>query len=137
MRARPGRWRRTLTPRFLGEAGTHLAPSKASGTVDGNDCSYGIEAENLGDGKDTYSRAQYDAWVRINTAICREYGWFAELVACHRKTSVEGKPDPAGPVEGYGTRARFEFTPGQFRKDVAERLTAVEKRVTALEKKGT
>jgi hypothetical protein len=147
---------------FLNEASTHPAPSKASGTVDGNDLSYGIETENLGDDKDTYTRAQYDAWVRINAAICREYGWSQESVGCHKETSVEGKPDPRGPVEGYGARGRFAFTPGQFRKDVAERLkhpaswspstasapappkpapsiedrlSSLEKRVTALEKK--
>ena len=147
---------------FLKESSTHPAPSKSSGTVDGNDVSYGIETENLGNGKDVYTREQYDAWVRINTAFCREYDWSAESVGCHKETSIEGKIDPRGPVEGYGTRGRFEFTPDQFRKDVAERLkhpaswsppttttpapapkppttderiTALEKRVTALEKK--
>jgi len=146
---------------FLNEAATHPAPSKASGTVDGNDVSYGIETENLGDGKDTYTRAQYDAWVRINAAICREYDWSAQSAGCHKETSVEGKPDPRGPVEGYGTRGRFDYTPTRFRADVAERLkhpaswspptsaptpkpkpptieerlTALEKRVTALEKR--
>lgn len=146
---------------FLNEERSHPAPSKASGTVDGNDVSYGIETENLGNGKDVYPRVQYDAWVRINAAICREYGWTAESCGCHKETSVEGKVDPRGPVEGYGTRGRFEFTPAQFRTDVAERLkhaarwspgtpvppvpkptpptteerlTALEKRVTALEK---
>ncbi|MGW5409037.1 peptidoglycan recognition protein family protein [Streptomyces spiralis] len=144
---------------FLREASTHPAPSKASGTVDGNDVAYGVETENLGDGKDVYPRAQYDAWVRINAAVCRAYGWSAESVGCHKETSVEGKPDPRGPVEGYGTRSRFDFTPGQFRADVAERLrhaaswsppaaapppartveqrlADLEKRVTQLEKKG-
>ncbi|MFG2440580.1 hypothetical protein [Streptomyces sp. NPDC048508] len=71
-----------------------------------------------------------------------------------------GKVDPLGPVEGYGTRGRFTFTMGQLRADVDERLkhpaswsppttttppapkpttdqrlSALEKRVTALEKK--
>lgn len=107
---------------FLNERTTHPAPSRASGTVDGNDVSYGCETENLGDGKDVYPRKQYDAWVRINAAVCRHHGWSAESVACHKETSVEGKIDPRGPVEGYGTRGRFEFTPQQFRRDVAERL---------------
>ncbi|MFS4105137.1 N-acetylmuramoyl-L-alanine amidase [Streptomyces sp. PD-S100-1] len=107
---------------FLNEADTHPAPSKASGTLDGNDVAYGIETENLGDGKDLYPREQYDAWVRINAAFCREYGWSADSVGCHKETSVEGKPDPLGPVEGYGTRGKFTFTPAQFRADVAERL---------------
>ena len=137
---------------FLNEAATHPAPSKASGTVDGNDVAYGIETENRGDGKDIYPRVQYDAWVRINAAFCREYDWSAESCGCHKETSIEGKPDPRGPVEGYGRRAKFDFTPAQFRKDVAERLThaaswspptttpppaptpTVEQRLSALEK---
>lgn len=142
---------------FLNEASTHPAPSKASGTVDGNDVAYGIETENRGNGTDVYPRAQYDAWVRINAAFCREYGWSADSCGGHKETSIEGKPDPLGPVEGYGARGGFAFSMGQFRKDVAERLThaadwspgatppapkptteerltALEKRVTALEK---
>ncbi|MFF5801586.1 peptidoglycan recognition protein family protein [Streptomyces albogriseolus] len=107
---------------FRDEKTVHPAPSRASGTVDGNDVSYGIEVENLGDGKDTYTREQYDAWVRINAAVCRHHGWTAESVGCHKETSVEGKVDPRGPVEGYGSRGRFEFTPERFRADVAERL---------------
>lgn len=107
---------------FLREEPTHPKPDKASGTVDGNDVSYGIEAENLGDNVDIWQRAQYDALVRINAAICREYGWKGDSCAGHKETSIEGKVDPRGPVEGYGTRGRFDFTMGQFRKDVNERL---------------
>lgn len=107
---------------FRDEKSNHPAPSRASGTVDGNDVSYGLEAENLGDGKDVYPREQYDAWVRINAAVCRYHGWTADSVGCHKETSVEGKVDPRGPVEGYGSRGRFEFTPERFRADVAERL---------------
>ncbi|MFG2277507.1 N-acetylmuramoyl-L-alanine amidase [Streptomyces asoensis] len=107
---------------FLNEATTHPAPAKATGTVDGNDVAYGIETENRGDGQDEYPRAQYDAWVRINAAFCRAYGWSAESCGCHKETSIEGKPDPRGPVEGYGVRGKFAFTPAQFRADVAERL---------------
>ncbi|HSC27036.1 MAG TPA: N-acetylmuramoyl-L-alanine amidase [Vicinamibacterales bacterium] len=107
---------------FRDEQATHPAPAKSSGTVDGNDCSYGIEAENLGDNKDVWPRAQYDALVRINAAICREYGWKGDSCAGHKETSVEGKVDPRGPVEGYGTGPQFDFTMGQFRKDVDERL---------------
>lgn len=107
---------------FLNEASKHPAPSEKSGTVDGNDLAYGIETENLGDGKDPYTRAQYDSWVRINAAIAREYGWSAQSCGCHKETSIEGKIDPKGPVEGYGTRARFTFTGDQFRTDVHERL---------------
>ncbi|MGW3512112.1 peptidoglycan recognition protein family protein [Streptomyces sp. NPDC000994] len=97
-------------------------PNRASGTVDGNDRLYGIETEGLGDGKDTYTRRQYDTWVRFNAAICRHHGWGAGSAAGHLETSVEGKPDPAGPVEGYGRRGRFTLTMTQMRADIAERL---------------
>lgn len=142
---------------FLNEDAAHPAPSQASGTVDGNDVAYGIEAENLGDNVDVWPRAQYDALVRINAAICREYDWTGNSCAGHKETSVDGKVDPRGPVEGYGVRAAFGFSMPQFRRDVderlahaadwspptapapkpptvEERLTALEKRVTALEK---
>lgn len=107
---------------FLNESSTHPAPAKSSGTVDGNDVAYGIETENLGNGIDVYPRAQYDAWVRINAAFCRAYGWSAESCGDHKETSVEGKIDPKGPVEGYGTRGRFNYSGKQMRADIAERL---------------
>ncbi|MCX4576518.1 N-acetylmuramoyl-L-alanine amidase [Streptomyces sp. NBC_01571] len=93
-----------------------------SSTVDGNDCLYGVETENLGNGKDVYTRDQYDAWVRWNAAICRHHAWGAGSVAGHLETSVEGKIDPKGPVEGYGSRGRFTFSMKQLRADVDERL---------------
>lgn len=107
---------------FLTEARQHPAPDKSSGTVDGNDVSYGIETENLGDNDDVYPEVQYDAWVRINAAILRFHNWSADSVGLHKETSVEGKVDPRGPVAGYGTRGRFMFTGTLFRQDVAERL---------------
>ncbi|MFD8667091.1 N-acetylmuramoyl-L-alanine amidase [Streptomyces microflavus] len=107
---------------FRDEKTSHPMPSRSSGTVDGNDVAYGIETENLGDEEDVYPRVQYDAWVRINAAVCRFHGWGAESVGCHKETSIEGKVDPRGPVAGYGSRGRFAFTPYQFRRDVAERL---------------
>lgn len=99
-----------------------LPKQDKSSTVDGNDCLYGIEVENLGDQKDAYTRAQYDALVRYNAAICRHHGWGAGSVAGHLETSVEGKVDPRGPVEGYGSRRKFALTMAQLRTDVAERL---------------
>lgn len=107
---------------FVNELERHPAPDKATGTVDGNDASYGIETENLGDNDDTYTREQYDAWVRINAAVLRHHQWTAESVALHKETSVEGKVDPRGPVAGYGKRGRFMFTGSLFRQDIAGRL---------------
>lgn len=138
---------------FRDEKSTHPAPAKSSGTVDGNDVAYSVEAENLGDNVDVWPRTQYDAWVRINAAFCRAHEWNADSCGGHKETSVEGKVDPRGPVEGYGTRGKFTFSMGQFRKDVAERLThpaswspsttpdpkppTVEERLTTLEKRVT
>jgi hypothetical protein len=107
---------------FLDENERHPTPLKSSNTVDGNDVSYGIETENKGDGKQSYPRVQYDAWVRINAAFCREFTWSAESCGMHKETSVEGKIDPLGPVEGYGAVGRFDFTGNLFRMHVSERL---------------
>ncbi|WP_063895103.1 N-acetylmuramoyl-L-alanine amidase [Streptomyces sp. Root369] len=99
-----------------------LPKQDRSSTIDGNDRLYGLEVENLGNAKDVYTRAQYDSWVRVNAALCRLHDWGAGSVAGHLETSVEGKPDPSGPVAGYGKRGPFPFTMAQFRVDVAERL---------------
>ena len=107
---------------FRDEKSLHPAPLKSSGTIDGNDVAYGVEAENLGDGDDVWPEVQYDAYVRIAAAVCRHHGWKPDSVGMHKETSVEGKPDPRGPVAGYGTRGRFQFTGSLFRSDVAERL---------------
>jgi hypothetical protein len=98
------------------------APDRSTGVVDANDALYGIETENRGDGRDTYTRAQYDTWVRFNAAICRHHGWTAGSAAGHLETSLEGKPDPSGPVEGYGRRGRFTLIMRQLRADIDERL---------------
>ena len=108
---------------FRDENSFHPVPDKSTGTVDGNDVSYGIEVENLGDNEDEYTREQYDAWVRFNAAIARYYGWSMNSSGCHKETSVEGKIDPRGPVAGYDSRGRFTFTPGILRRDVGERLS--------------
>ncbi|WP_263170699.1 N-acetylmuramoyl-L-alanine amidase [Streptomyces sp. SCSIO ZS0520] len=94
---------------ILNESSTHPAPSRASGTVDGNQHLYGIEIENRGDGHDPYPTAQYDAAVRWAAALCRAHGWSADSVAGHKETSIEGKIDPS-------------FSMNSFRADVAERL---------------
>lgn len=107
---------------FRDEESFHPRPDRDTGTVDGNDVSYGIETENLGNGTDQYTREQYDAWVRINAAFAREYGWSENSVAMHSETSVDGKIDPRGPVEGYYTRDRFIFTGARLRFDVHYRL---------------
>jgi len=83
-----------------------LPKQDKSETVDGNDSLYGLEVENLGNGKDRYTRQQYDSWVRFNAALCRAHGWSPGSVAAHLETSAEGKPDPAAEKGKKGKKAR-------------------------------
>ncbi|MFJ3082197.1 N-acetylmuramoyl-L-alanine amidase [Streptomyces halstedii] len=85
-------------------------PTKGnSNGVDGNARFYGWECENLGDGKDPWPAAQYDAIVRVQAALCRAHGWSAKSVIGHLEWSND-KIDP----RGFGMPA--------LRTDVAERL---------------
>ena len=99
----------------LAESSTHPWPSAAE-PVDGNARFYGIELENLGNGKDPYPAVQYAAAVRWAAAICRAHGWTADSVIGH-KEGTRRKIDPS-------------FDMDQFRKDVTARLTPSEDDVT-------
>lgn len=66
-----------------------------AGGVDGNDCFYGFECENLGDGKDPWPDEQLDAIERVSAAICRFYKWTAKSVIGHKEWS-DWKSDPRG-----------------------------------------
>ncbi|WP_405710165.1 N-acetylmuramoyl-L-alanine amidase [Streptomyces sp. NBC_00046] len=77
--------------------------------VDGNAHFYGWECENLGDGRDPWPAAQYDAIVRVQAALCRAHGWSAKSVIGHREWSAD-KVDPRG------------IDMPLLRADVAERL---------------
>ena len=76
--------------------------------TDGNDVLYGIEIENLGDGRDPYPAGQYDQAVRWAAAICRAHGWSEKSVAGHKEVQP-GKIDPS-------------FDMNVFRAAVAARL---------------
>jgi hypothetical protein len=91
----------------VAETPTHPRPD-ASEPVDANDKYYGIEIENLGNGRDPYPAVQYDAAVRWAAAICRAHGWTAHSVIGHKE----------------GTRRKIDptFSMNTFRADVAERL---------------
>ncbi|MFB6943180.1 N-acetylmuramoyl-L-alanine amidase [Streptomyces sp. NPDC060286] len=91
-----------------GDRPTPPTKGNANG-VDGNARFYGWECENLGDGKDPWPKAQYDAIVRVQAALCRAHGWSAKSVIGHLEWSAD-KIDPRG------------FTMTQLRADVAERL---------------
>lgn len=135
------------------EDSVHPKPSAASGTVDGNTHYYGIEIENLGNGKDPYPGVQYDAAVRWAAAICRAHGWTANSVVGHKETSVEGKVDPSFDMTGFRVKVAerlahsASWSPAAPKPPAPKppapapapsteaRLTALEKRVTALEKR--
>ncbi|GGT71442.1 N-acetylmuramoyl-L-alanine amidase [Streptomyces atratus] len=91
-----------------GSRPTPPTKGNANGT-DGNARFYGWECENLGDGKDPWPKAQYDAIVRVQAALCRAHGWSAKSVIGHLEWSND-KVDPRG------------FTMAALRADVAERL---------------
>lgn len=91
----------------LAESSVHPRPD-SSEPVDGNARYYGIEIENLGNGKDPYPDVQYQAAVRWAAALCRAHGWSANSVIGH-KEGTRRKIDPS-------------FDMDAFRKCVAERL---------------
>ncbi|WP_369212707.1 peptidoglycan recognition protein family protein [Streptomyces flavofungini] len=91
----------------VNESSTHPRPD-SSEPVDGNAHYYGIEIENLGNGRDPYPAVQYDQAVRWAAAICRAHGWSADSVIGH-KEGTRRKIDPS-------------FDMGRFREDVDERL---------------
>ncbi|MFD5938266.1 N-acetylmuramoyl-L-alanine amidase [Streptomyces griseus] len=90
------------------------APNEAN--TDGNRHFYGLEIVNLGDNKDTYTRAQYRAAVLWAAALCRAHGWSEKSVIGHKEWQP-GKIDPRGPIEGGGS-----FSMAQFRADVRAQL---------------
>lgn len=75
----------------LGETRNDLAPpgdARVRGLKDdigGNAYYYGIEVENLGDGRDPYPQPQLDALAGACAAICRHAGWSANRVVMHRE----------------------------------------------------
>ncbi|MGV9694114.1 peptidoglycan-binding protein [Streptomyces sp. NPDC003444] len=111
------------------EVKTHPRPDAAE-PVDGNRHCYGIEIENLGNGKDFYPWAQYQAAVKWAAAICRAHGWTAQSVIGH-KEGTRRKTDPAGPL-GRSDGPMWDMN--DFRAAVQKRLDA--KPPTAPQKPG-
>jgi len=103
----------------VAESKNHPRPSGPE-TVDGNRHYYGIEIENLGNGRDFYPQAQYDAAVTWAAAICRAHGWSAQSVIGHKEGTTR-KIDPKGPIGSAGGRM---WDMDEFRADVQARLDA-------------
>jgi hypothetical protein len=60
-------------------------PKDDQANADGNDCLYGLEIENLGNGVDQYPVSQYTQAVLWAAAICRAHGWSEKSVAGHKE----------------------------------------------------
>lgn len=89
---------------------THLGEGDP-GAADGNDCFYGFECENLGDGHDPWPTVQYNAMVKATAAICRYYKWTEKSAIGHLEWS-RYKVDPKG------------FDMVKFRSDLKDCLAA-------------
>lgn len=74
-----------------------IAPLPAANEADwdGNRHFYGLECENLGDGKDPWPTVQLAAIEKTAAAICREHGWTHRSVIGHKEWQP-GKVDPRG-----------------------------------------
>ncbi|WAL94008.1 N-acetylmuramoyl-L-alanine amidase [Streptomyces sp. Je 1-369] len=127
-------------------------PSDNEASVDGNARFYGFECENLGDGKDPWPKEQVEAIVRAAAALCRAHGWGegGDTSVIGHAEWQPGKVDPRGPgITMPDVRKRVaerlkhaaSWSPGETTPPTpkppttGERLTALEKRVTALEKR--
>ncbi|MFJ7329021.1 peptidoglycan-binding protein [Streptomyces cyaneofuscatus] len=101
----------------VAESSKHPSPSRSE-PVDGNRHYYGIEIENLGNGRDFYPEAQYRAAVLWAAAICRHHKWSADSVIGHKEGTLR-KIDPKGPI---GSAKGEQWDMDEFRKDVAAQL---------------
>lgn len=91
-------------------------PKPNENNTDGNVHFYGIEIANLGNGKDPYPTAQYDAAVKWAAAICRAHGWSSKSVIGHKEWTNQ-KIDPS-------------FSMTTFRGDVQKQLNGTYKKPT-------
>ena len=91
-------------------------PKDDQANADGNDCLYGLEIENRGNGVDPYPVSQYTQAVLWAAAICRAHGWSEKSVAGHKECQP-GKIDPS-------------FDMDVFRADVKKQLAQGAKPVT-------
>lgn len=88
-------------------------PKDDQANADGNDCLYGLEIENLGNGTDPYPADQYRQAVLWAAALCRAHGWSERSVAGHKEVQP-GKVDPSFDMNVFRTdvRKQLESKPG-------------------------
>ncbi|MFF1684574.1 N-acetylmuramoyl-L-alanine amidase [Streptomyces sp. NPDC058254] len=89
-------------------------PKDDQANADGNDCLYGLEIENLGNGKDPYPADQYRDAVLWAAALCRAHGWSEKSVAGHKEVQP-GKVDPSFDMDVFraDVRKQLSKTPGK------------------------
>lgn len=75
-------------------------PKDDRADTDGNDVLYGLEIENLGDGKDPYPVDQYRQAVLWAAAHCRHHNWSAKSIAGHKEVQP-GKIDPSFDMDDF------------------------------------
>jgi hypothetical protein len=111
-------------------------PADDRADTDGNDCLYGLEIENLGNGKDPYPAEQYRQAVLWAAAHCRHHGWSEKSVAGHKEVQP-GKIDPSFDMDVFradvkkqlatkpgGATAVPKPTPSRPRVDLSRLVTA-------------
>lgn len=79
--------------------------------TDGNDCLYGLEIENLGNGVDQYPVSQYTQAVLWAAAICRAHGWSEKSVAGHKEVQP-GKVDPSFDMDAFRADVKRQLAVG-------------------------
>lgn len=99
-------------------------PPPRSTAQDGNSRFYGIEAVNLGDGKDPWPAGQLECIARASAAICRAHGWNQYSVIAHAEWQA-GKIDPRGPGKNAAAMMR------DFRAEVGRLLAGAAGRSAA------
>jgi hypothetical protein len=90
----------------LAENPVHPVPGKDE--IDGNARFYGLEIENLGDGKDPYPAEQYNSAVRWAAAVCRHHGWTENSVIGHGEWTRR-KVDPSFSMTGFRSAVAREL----------------------------
>lgn len=109
-------------------------PKDDQANADGNDCLYGLEIENLGNGADQYPVGQYTQAVLWAAAICRAHGWSEKSVAGHKECQP-GKIDPSFDMDVFRADVKRQLavggqpvtprpTPSKPRVDLSRLVTA-------------